>query len=81
MLSAPASSRQMTRTVAFRYFSVRWSEVIAFSQSHLIDVCAVVVIQEVILAHCAHVGAQPFTGLHSEAIEGEAFPYIASPER
>ena len=33
-LSAPASTHQIARTVAFKYSSVRWLGVIAFFQSH-----------------------------------------------
>ena len=40
----------------------------------LVDVDAVVVVQEVVFADGAHVGAQAFAGPHVEALEGDAFP-------
>ena len=40
----------------------------------LVHVDAVVVVQEVVFADGAHVGAEAFAGLHAEALEGHAFP-------
>src|ERR1039458_9676098 len=40
----------------------------------LIDVGAVVVVEEIILADGAHIGAEAFALLHAEALEGDAFP-------
>ena len=40
----------------------------------LVDVAAVVVIEEVVLAHGAHVGAEALAGLHVELLQRDAFP-------
>src|ERR1039458_9076228 len=40
----------------------------------LIDVGAVVVVEEIVLADGAHIGAEAFALLHAEALEGDAFP-------
>ena len=40
----------------------------------LVDVDAVVVVEEVVLAHRAHVGDEALAGLHPELLEGEPLP-------
>ena len=40
----------------------------------LVDVCAVVVVEEVVLADRAHVGEQPFAGAHAELRERHPLP-------
>ena len=41
----------------------------------LVHVGAVVVVQEIIFAHGAHVGAEAFAGLHVELAQGHALPF------
>src|ERR1041384_7288509 len=54
---------------------------IAFLRRHysfpipLIDISAVIVIQKVVLAHRAHVGAQAFAFAHAELLERYSFPF------
>ncbi|MBA7633516.1 hypothetical protein ES703_41084 [subsurface metagenome] len=40
----------------------------------LVDVGAVVVVEEVVLAHGAHIGEQSLADVHSELLEGESLP-------
>jgi len=40
----------------------------------LVDVGAVVVVEEVVLAHGPHVGEEPFSGLHAELLERGSLP-------